>query len=136
MGKNIKVMPHSHSPFSLGKGGKPYGKTSKYPHLLAKNIVWLTVHIASKFNHIHSFLNLQQNFQTKFSCPFYTLAKSQQIKQNLLNLPTWSANYTKFTPFVNSFTLCFRHLPRQRTLRNSSELCKFCAVCPHGPRIT
>ena len=33
-------------------------------------------------------------------------------------------------------TLCFRHLPRQRTLRNSSELRKFHAICPHSPRIT
>ena len=33
-------------------------------------------------------------------------------------------------------TLCFRHLPQQRTLRNSSELRKFHAVRPHSPRIT
>ena len=33
-------------------------------------------------------------------------------------------------------TSCFRHLPRQRTLQNSSELCKFCAIRPHSPRIT
>ena len=33
------------------------------------------------------------------------------------------------------YTLCFRHLPQQRTLRNSSELCKFHAVRPHSPWI-
>ena len=37
------------------------------------------------------------------------------------------------TPFIN--TLCFRHLPRQRTLRNSSKLRKFHAICPHSTRI-
>ena len=34
------------------------------------------------------------------------------------------------------YTLCFRHLPRQRTLRNSSELRKFCTICPQSSRIT
>ena len=33
-------------------------------------------------------------------------------------------------------TLCFRHLPQLRTLRNSSELRKFRAIRPHSPRIT
>ena len=33
-------------------------------------------------------------------------------------------------------TLCFRHLPQQRTLRNSSELHKFRTIRPHSPRIT
>ena len=62
--------------------------------------------------------------------------KFQRIRQNLLNLPTYSANYAKFAPIINPFILCFRGLSRQRTLRNSSELHKFHAVCPHTPRIT
>ena len=89
--KISKVMPHSHSPFSPGKGGKPYGKTSKYPHLLAKNIVWLTVHIASKFNRTHSFLNLQQNFQTKFSSPVLYFGK----------IPANYANSAQFAHMVH-----------------------------------
>ena len=34
------------------------------------------------------------------------------------------------------YILCFRHLPRQRTLRNSSKLRKFRTIRPHSPRIT
>ena len=45
-------------------------------------------------------------------------------------------NDAKFASIISPFTLCFRYLPWQRTLRNSSELCKFHAVCPHTPRIT
>ena len=63
--------------------------------------------------------------------------KFQRIRQNSLNSPTDAANYAKFAPIIiNPFILCFRGLPRQRTLRNSSELCKFCAIRPQLPRIT
>ena len=61
--------------------------------------------------------------------------KFQQIRQNSLNSLTYSANYAKFAPIINPFILCFRGLPQQRTLRNSSELCKFHAICPQLPRI-
>ena len=37
---------------------------------------------------------------------------------------------------LTCYTLCFSHLSRQRTLRNSSELCKFRTVRPHSPRTT
>ena len=47
------------------------------------------------------------------------------------NSPAQSANSAKFA----HFTLCFRHLPRQRTLQNSSELRKFSAIRPHSQRI-
>ena len=50
--------------------------------------------------------------------------------------PTYSMNYAKFTPIIEAFTLCFRNLLQQRTLRNSSELRKFHAVHPHTLRIT
>ena len=61
--------------------------------------------------------------------------KFQRIRQNPCNSPTYSANYAKFAPIINPFILCFRGLPRQRTLRNSSELCKFHTICPQLPRI-
>ena len=53
-----------------------------------------------------------------------------------MQFATQSANYAKFAHFVNIFYLCFRHLPRQRTLQNSSELRKFRAIRPHSPRMT
>ena len=46
------------------------------------------------------------------------------------------ANYANSAILLTYFTLCFRHLPRQRTLQNSSELRKFCAVRPYSPRTT
>ena len=63
-------------------------------------------------------------------------AKFQQITQIPRNSPTQSTNHMKFAHFVNIFYSYFRHLHRQRTLRNSSELRKFRAVHPHSPRIT
>ena len=42
----------------------------------------------------------------------------------------------KICTIINPFILCFRGLPRQRALQNSSELCKFCAIHPQLPRIT
>ena len=45
-------------------------------------------------------------------------------------------NDAKFASIIDPFTLCFRYLPRQRTLRNSRELRKFREVRPHTPRIT
>ena len=62
--------------------------------------------------------------------------KFQRITQILRNSPTQSANYTKFAHFVKISYLCFRHLPRQRTLQNSSELRKFHAIRPHSSRMT
>ena len=63
-------------------------------------------------------------------------AEFQRIMQIPRNSPTQSANYAKFAHFVNIFYFYFRHLPRQRTLRNSSELRKFRVIRPHSPRIT
>ena len=73
----------------------------------------------------------KQNFQ---NCPLQS--KFQQITQIPRNSPTQSANYAKLAHFVNIFYLCFRHLPRQRTLQNSSELCRFRTIRPHSLRIT
>ena len=77
--------------------------------------------------HIIRFSNYKQNFQ-KLSSP----VKFQRITQIPRSSPPQSANSTKFA----HFTLCFRHLPRQKTLQNSSELCKFRAIRPHSPRTT
>ena len=68
------------------------------------------------------------------NCPLQS--KVQQITQILRNSPIQSANYAKLAHFVNIFYLCFRHVPRQRTLQNPSELRKFRAIRPHSPRIT
>ena len=76
------------------------------------------------------------NFTSKIFQNLVFRAKFKQIKQNLLNSLIYSANCAKFAPIINLFVLCFRHLPRQRTLQNSSELRKFCAILPHSPRIT
>ena len=76
------------------------------------------------------------NFTSKLFQNWLFRAKFKQIKQNLLNLPIYSVNYAKFAPIINLFILCFRGLPRQRTLRNSSELRKFHAVRPQSLRIT
>ena len=68
--------------------------------------------------------------QAKFS-KLSSLVKFQRITQIPCSSPPQSVNSAKFA----HFTLCFRHLPRQRTLQNSSELRKFHAVRPHSPRI-
>ena len=62
--------------------------------------------------------------------------KLQRIMQIPRSSPTYSANYAKFAQIINPFILCFRGLPQQRTLRNSSELCKFRAIHPQLLRIT
>ena len=76
------------------------------------------------------------NFTSKIFQKLVFRPKFKQIKQNLLNSPINSVNCAKFAPIINLFVLCFRHLPRQRTLWNSSELRKFRAIRPHSPRIT
>ena len=76
------------------------------------------------------------NFTSKIFQNWVFRAKFKKIKQNLLNSPIYSVDYAKFALIINLFILCFRHLPWQRTLRNSSELCRFRAVHPHSPRTT
>ena len=79
----------------------------------------------------YSLLKLQAKFKKK---KIFKVVFPSQIPANY-------ANSTQFTPqSANSakfahFTLCFRHLPQQRTLQNSSKLCKFRAIRPHSPRI-
>ena len=68
--------------------------------------------------------------------PAENAQKFQQITQIPHNSPTAPANYVKFAPIIDPFTLCFRYLLRQRTLRNSCKFCKFHTICPQLPRIT
>ena len=83
----------------------------------------------------HTYYSLL-NFTSKIFQNWVFQTKFKQIQQNPLNSPIYSANYAKFAPIINLFILCFRHLPRQRTFRNSSGLCRFRAVRPHSPRTT
>ena len=56
-----------------------------------------------RFNRTHPFLNLQAKFFN------YILWQNfQRIKQNSLNSPTNSANYTKFAPFIYPLYLMFQ----------------------------
>ena len=71
----------------------------------------------------------------KFTSKIFKIVSPSQIPANYANSAQFapqSANSAKFT----HFTLCFRHLPRQRTLQNSSESRKFRAIRPHSPRTT
>ena len=57
--------------------------------------------------------------------------KSQFTMVNVCVLSMYYHVFAKFASIIDPFTLCFRHLPRQTTLRNFSKLR---AVCPHSPR--
>ena len=114
-GKNIKSYATAQVHFPWEREGS---LTAKSPNLSFKNIL-----STSKF-HKQTFSN------------WVLRAKFQRITQIPCNSPTQSANYAKFAVLLTYSILCFRHLPRQRTLRNSSELHKFHAIRPHSPRIT
>ena len=104
---------------------RTYYSLQKVQNISFKTWYCLTVHII-RF----------QNLQAKFfkNCP--VKSKFQQITQIPRSSPTQSTNYAKLAHFVNIFYLCFRHLPRQRTLQKPSELRKFRAIRPHSPQIT
>ena len=117
--------PQVHSP---GKGREALRQ--KVLNLSFKIRYGLTVHIIRLLK-IKKFY--RQNFQ------FFKIVPSSKIPANYANstqFATQSANYAKFAHFVNISYLCFRHLPRQRTLQNSSELRKFRAIRPHSSRMT
>ena len=65
--KISKVVPHSHSPFPPGKGGKPYGKKSKS---FGNNMI--------RLNRTHSFLNLQAKF---FNYVLYFSKNSSELSR-------------------------------------------------------
>ena len=71
---------------------------------------------------------------------FSKLCPSGKIPANYANSAQLAHTVREFhkilTIRLTYYILCFRHLPQQRTLQNSSELRKFHAICPHSPRIT
>ena len=91
------------------------------------------------------------SFKIWYGLTVHILFASKIYKQNFQNylpsqIPANYANAVQFAHTVCEFrknlhilltysTLCFRHPPQQRTLRNSSELRKFHAIRPHSPRI-
>ena len=126
MGKNIKSYATTPSPFQRKREGS---LMAKGPNLSFKIWYGLTVHIIRflKKNYKQNFQNFQNCLpQSNFSgsCKFRAVRPhSPRTMQNSHILLTYS-------------TLCFRHLPQQRTLRNSSELRKFRAVRPCSLQIT
>ena len=115
MGKNIK----SYATIQVHSPGKGREALRQKVQISRYNMVRLN-------RTYYSLFKLQAKF-SKLSSP----VKFQRITQIPRSSPTQSANYAKFA----HFTLCFRHLPRQRTLQNSSELRKFHAIRPHSLRI-
>ena len=135
MGKNIKsyaTFPQSISP---GKGREALQQKVQIFRLKYGTVLPYT--FVSKFTSKIFPYTFVSKFTSKiFQLHFVLWQNFQRIKQNSLNSPTYSMNDAKFASIIDPFTLCFRHLPQQRTPRNSSKLCKFCAVHPHSPRIT
>ena len=82
-----------------------------------------------RLNRTHLFLNLQAKFFN-----YVIWQNFQRIKQNSLNSPTNPTKYAKFALIIDPFTLCFRPLTQQTTLRNCSELCRTCHS-PHAATI-
>ena len=108
--KISKVMPQPKS-ISPGKGREALWQ--KFQIFRFQICYGLTVHIR--------FYIYKHNF-SKFCLSVKSYSELHKIRSIRPKYPA---------PFNN--TLCFRHLPRQRKLRNSSELRKFHAVCPHSP---
>ena len=75
----------------------------------------------------------------KFTSKIFKIVSPSQIPANYANSAQFAHTVREFrkihTIRLTYYTLCFRHLPRQRTLQNSSELRKFCATRPHSLRI-
>ena len=105
---------HNPSPFPREREGS---LTAKSPNLSAK----------IRLNRTHSFLKI-----TGKSFQIYLLSFSK-ISSKLSRIHSVRPHSPRIMRNSHHlFTLCFRYLPQQRTLRNSSELCKFRAVCPHS----
>ena len=80
----------------------------------------------------YSLLKLQAKF-SKLSPPSQNSSELRKFRAIRPHSPRIMQNSHILLTYS---TLCFRHLPQQRTLRNSSELRRFHAVRPHSPRIT
>ena len=135
MGKNIKSYATFPQSISSVKGREALWQKVQIFRLKYGTVLPYT--FVSKFTSKIFLYTFVSKFTSKiFQLRFVLWQNFQQIKQNSLNSPTYSANDAKFASIIDPFTLCFRYLPRQRTLRNSSELHKFRAVRPHSLRIT
>ena len=121
MGKNIKSYATTQVHFPREREGS---LTAKGPNLSFTIWYGLTVHIIRFSNYKQNFQNCLPQSNSSELHKFRAIRPhSPRITQNSHILLTYSI-------------LCFRHLPRQRTFRNSSGSCKFRTVRPHSPRIT
>ena len=100
--KISKVMPHSHSPFPLGKGGKPYGKKSKS---FGNNMI--------RLNRTHSYLNLQAKF---FNYVLYFSKNSSELSK-IRSIRPHSPRITR-----NSHHLLTHYIVYFRCLTSGREL--------------
>ena len=96
---------------------------AKSPNLLAKIWYGLTVHIRFLI------LNLQSKIFQFFK---FTLVFWQKFPANYANSMQFALQFRK-TCKIRTIYLCFRCLPRQRTLRNSSESSKIRSIHPQIP---
>ena len=86
-----------------------------------------------RLNCTHSFLNFSnKSFQSRFVL-WQISSKLSKIHSIRPQTPRIAQNLHHL---LTHYILCFRYLPRQKTLTNSSELRKFRTIRPHSPRIT
>ena len=113
MGKNIKSYATIQVHFPQEREG---GLMAKIPNLSFEIWYGLTVHIR--------FWIYKPNFSK--------LCLSVKFTVNYAKFAQFTPTYP--APFINA--LCFRYLPRQEILSNSSKLCRFRAIHPHSLQIT
>ena len=159
MGKNIKSYATTQVHFPREREGSLTAKGSKslvYNMVQLNRTYYSLFKLQAKFSKLSSPGKIPANYANsaqfaptvrefrkirtfyimfQMPAPAENPAKFQRITQIPRSLPTQSANHAKFAHFVNIFYSYFRHLQRQRMLRNSSELRKFRAVHPHSLRI-
>ena len=125
-GYKYQKLCHYPSPFPWGREGSLMAKS---PNPLARNVI--------RLNRTHSFLNLQQYFSNKiFHSCFVLWQNSSELRKLRVICPHSPRITLNSRHLLTHYTLCFRYLPRQRTLRNSSKLCKFRIIRPRSLRIT
>ena len=75
----------------------------------------------------------------KFTSKIFKIVSSSQNSSKLHKFRAIRPHILQITQnshiLLTYSTLCFRHIPWQRTLQNSSEVRKFRAIRPHSPRI-
>ena len=120
MGKNIKSYATTQVHFPREREGS---LTAKGPNISFTIWYGLTVHIIC----------------FKITSKIFKIVFPSQIPANYANSAQFAPTVRKFrkirTIRLTCYTLCFSHLSRQRTLRNSSELRKFRTIRLHSPQI-